>query len=128
MRWAVIVTGSRRLVMEAHFPMIRADLEVYGFAEQVIVIHGDYEGADQIAKAAAKELGFDAWGVPYFGHRGRAGGPARNRCLVDLGVTLRKHEYGLRLHGYPDRDSVGTHHCVGYAKSHGVECAVREVL
>jgi len=124
MRWAVIMTGSRRLIAEEHGGVIRADLERYRSAEHVIVLHGAYDGADKIAEAAARALGFDPWGIPYFGWKQKAGGPARNRCLVDVGVTLRKHGYSLRLHGYPDADSVGTRQCIAYATSCGVECEV----
>lgn len=127
MRWVVIVTGSRRLAGAEAFDLIRSDLQVYRGAEHIIVLHGAQEGADLMARDAARALGFDELGIPYFGHRGKAGGPARNRCVVDVGVTFRKHDYGLRLHGYPDAESVGTHQCIAYAKSHGVEHKVTKL-
>jgi hypothetical protein len=122
-RWCVIVTGSRRLGY-AKLPAVVNVLARYSDAEHVVVLHGAYRGADDLARDAAAELGFADLGIPYFGHLGTKGGQPRNRCLVDAGVTLHVHGYKLRLHAFPDEDSVGTWGCVRYAESKGVECEV----
>jgi len=122
-RWAIIVTGSRRL----GYSKLKAVLDVlaeYADAEHVIVIHGAQRGADDLARDAAAELGYDSIGIPYFGDLGVRGGPARNRCIVDVGVTLRSHGYKLRAHGFPDSESRGTYDCLDYARTKDVDCQV----
>jgi hypothetical protein len=122
-RWAIIVTGSRRLPDdEARRAMMRAILEEYRGSEQVIVIHGDQVGADKLAERVARELGFDTLPIPYFGDQGRQGGPNRNRCMIEAGLLLNLHGYRLRLHAFPDDESIGTVSCVALARRKHVPC------
>lgn len=119
-RYAIIISGSRRLRYGKHYLVMLHILEQYADAEQVIVIHGAQEGADMIADDAAKDMDFARLPIPYFGHLGKAGGPARNRCIIDTAVTLGKHGYIVKMHALPDAQSRGTHDAVAYAKTVGV--------
>lgn len=122
-RWAIIVTGSRRLPDdEAHRAMMREILGEYRGVEHVVVIHGDADGADKIAERAARELGFDTLPIPYFTDQGRRGGPTRNRCMIEVGLLLNLHGYRLRLHAFPDDESIGTVNCLTLARRKHVPC------
>jgi hypothetical protein len=52
----------------------------------VLVIHGDARGADRLAGAVAKEMGFDVRPFPADWNRhGNGAGPIRNQQMLDEG-------------------------------------------
>lgn len=57
-----------------------------------LVIHGAAPGADTAAAMRAQSLKLPVASVPYFGHLGRAGGPARNRAMLAMLLGLKIHE------------------------------------
>lgn len=119
-RWCVIVSGSRRLYSLKHEKAIYDVLRRYE-GKHVVLLHGDGDGADQLAKSLAHDLGFRELGTPYF-PLGMKGGPARNRCVVDLGLVFQGYDYDLIVHAFPDAESVGTYRLIEYAKLKAVAC------
>lgn len=60
-----------------------------GCSGRVVFIHGDARGADKIADAVARRLGFDVEAYPAdWRGNGKGAGPIRNRQMLDTGATL----------------------------------------
>lgn len=130
-RFAIIISGSRRLGAQPHRDAIWAALSPYKFknARHVVVLHGAQAGADEIADGYARKLAFDSVGIPYFDELDtptqHPGGMARNRCVIDIGIVfLSTGLYEVDMYAFPDADSKGTWGAVRYAKSVGIEAEV----
>lgn len=79
------------------------------------IIEGGCEGADTLARVAAKVIGHDVIEYPAnWNGRGRAAGPHRNRLMLDL-----KPELVIAFHEDFER-SKGTKDCVGEATRRGI--------
>lgn len=87
-----------------------ADLgERYG---KVVVIHGDCDGADKLAGAAARSLGMEVVAVPApWGTARERAGPFRNCAMLD-----QQPDLVLAFHDDLWGRSKGTRHCVGEAQ------------
>ena len=127
-RVAVLVTGSRSWRDPAP---IQARLISYPAGS--ILIHGDcgkrivkdrdgnhikpyYIGADLIAGAHGRVLGFNEWRLPYFDDLKKLGGPKRNDAMVRILAVLWRAGFACFVEGFPIGDSVGTRGCLSIAR------------
>jgi hypothetical protein len=92
MRHAVLITGDRRWEDRA---VIRETLR--GLAADTVVIHGACRGADELAGEEAERRGLPVVEVPYIGSLGRAGGPVRNRLMLDMLLGLAGRGYAVSV-------------------------------
>ncbi len=121
-RVALLVTGTRS-------PSEKCRAEVCFWLEQfdrpgviaVTLLHGNCSGADTAADVYGRKKKWDVFPVSFFEDMGAAGGPARNRCLVDLLAVLQKHGAVCRVGAFPDDESVGTYRCIEYAQESGFQ-------
>lgn len=110
-RAAVLVTGSREW---SDYRAIRDRMKLYPAG--TIVLHGAARGADSIAADLSREFGHNHWPLPYFGDLGKAGGHARNKCLLNLLCTLEGSGFDCSVEAFPMGDSPGTRGCIQTAK------------
>jgi len=86
----ILVTGSRDWTDE--YAISTAIHEAWvgaGFPAQVTIVHGACPtGADAIATRVATRAGFAVEKHPANWSAGRAGGPARNKAMVELGADI----------------------------------------
>jgi hypothetical protein len=92
-----VVTGGRAFhASKADAYALRTALRWHGVT---LLLHGDCKhtcaltgctrmSLDQWAGEVAKRLDIEVEAVPYFGHLGKAGGPARNRAMVERASVL----------------------------------------
>lgn len=66
------------------------------------IIHGDQIGVDALADLACESLHFVRIRVPYIGHLGRRGGPARNKVMLDILLALRENGHSVFVEGFHD--------------------------
>lgn len=111
-----IVTGSRRWKSPAS---INAVLDA---VQPEVVVHGNCEGADQIACEWAIAAALPVVAVPADWSRGPSGGPIRNRRML----SLFKDASPIVL-AFPIGKSFGTRNCVSTARAMGIETLVFEV-
>lgn len=116
-RQAVLVTGGREYRGSA---TIRGVL--YGYPIGTLVIHGNAPGADSIAGAVAIARGMPYAEVPYFKGLGKAGGPARNRVMLDILLGLRSQGYEICVEAFHEdlTKSKGTKDMIKQAEKAGV--------
>jgi hypothetical protein len=84
----VIVCGSRHA---ADYAMVARVLNLVLGARalrEVTIVHGDQRGVDAFAKQWAKSKGIAQEPHPYKGELGKAGGPVRNREMLDAGADF----------------------------------------
>lgn len=74
------------------------------------VFHGEAAGLDRLAKRWAEDRGIPAFGCPYPGTYGSAGGPIRNGWLLEF-------SHADLLVAFPLPDSRGTWNMVTQAKA-----------
>lgn len=111
----VLVCGDRNW---PRYSVIRKRLEK--LPEDTIIVHGCARGADRIAGAVAKELGFKVEKFPAdWKHYGKAAGPIRNKKMLKEG----KPDLVLAFHSNLSA-SRGTKHMVTIARKAGVEVEV----
>jgi hypothetical protein len=111
----VLVTGARTWTdAEA----VRRELAV--LPAHSVVIHGDANGADRLAEAAAVELGHEVIACPASWARyGKAAGLRRNEAM------LREHRPDVVIAFHPALEqSKGTRHMVRIARAAGVPVRV----
>jgi hypothetical protein len=121
MKHAVLVTGDRNWTDPVPI------MKVLGrFPPRTILIHGACRGADRIAGEVGEKLAFDVRPAPYIGGLGRAGGPVRNRNMVNDHVALRSEGYQCHVFAFhPDlANSTGTAGCVKLARKAGFDVEV----
>lgn len=106
-RTAVLVTGSR----EWTEPLVIAS-RLAGYPSGTILLHGGARGADTMAANWARVRGWNVWELPYFSDLGKAGGHARNGCLVNLLVTLQRAGFRCAVEAFPRGASPGTRGCI----------------
>ena len=82
------------------------------------VIHGDAPGVDTLADKACPLLSFVRIRVPYLGHLGRRGGPARNKVMLDILLALRNNGHSVLVEAFHDDidNSRGTANMVSQAE------------
>ena len=84
----VIICGSRDWTNVGAIEDTMVGLHA-GCSGRVVFIHGDARGADKIADAVARRLGFDVEAYPAdWRGNGKGAGPIRNRQMLDTGATL----------------------------------------
>lgn len=106
----VLVTGSRDWT---DYAVIRDYIKASG---ATVVVHGDHwEGADRLAKRAARELGIEHKPYPAeWKMFGRGAGPRRNQQMIDS-----EPDIALCL-GFPLPGSQGTIDCMKRAAKAGI--------
>ena len=113
----VLICGSRDWSDE--YPIFEVLSEHYD-PKRDLVIHGAARGADMIADAVARRLGYTVMSFPadWRGH-GRAAGPIRNKLMLDTGrpdvVWAFKRDFDETL------QRGGTENMVRIARGAGVE-------
>lgn len=111
----VLVTGSRDFKDES---IIRRELEAVGLdarrnSARVTLVHGAARGADTIAAAVARSLGWRVEAHPaQWDTLGKRAGYVRNAVMVDSGVDV--------VLGFPIGESRGTRMCIDLARRRGV--------
>lgn len=97
-----------------------------------VVIQGGAKGVDAFASTWADQLDAYKVTIPYYGPAGRAGGPARNRVMVEIVAGLAKDGYEAIMlafhHGGKGGGSAGTNDCIRQAVRTGVIDVRRLVL
>ena len=101
----VIVTGGR------NFTDVNLVWEVLSDINPTLIIHGKCKGADTFASEYAELNGIKEKKYPYPSEHGRAGGPIRNKQMID-------ENKDAMLLSFPG--GKGTANCTDYAKSQGM--------
>ncbi len=88
----ILVTGGRDYTDRAAVKRSLSHLAehyIHGARpEEIVLVHGDATGADQLAAAVAQELGWRTEAHPAdWGSYGTAAGPRRNAEMVKLGAN-----------------------------------------
>jgi hypothetical protein len=76
----VVVTGDREWANRPRVEVVIADLVRGGLRT---LVHGGARGLDRMAAEVATEHGVDVKRMPYEGRLGVAGGPVRNRRMLE---------------------------------------------
>jgi len=113
-RWFVIVTGSRawKDVWEINRRLAR-------YPAGTILVHGAAVGADRMAAAIGRALGFEVLPVPYFQDLGKRGGPERNGAMVAMGAAVEKW-FHVVVEAFPLPGGTGTQDCMRQAQAAGL--------
>jgi hypothetical protein len=126
-RTAVLVTGSRhwrdpRPIQDRLVRYPAGTILIHGDCGERIVKDRDgnhikpyYVGADKIAGAHGRVLGFNEWRLPYFGDLKKLGGPKRNEAMVRILAVLWRAGFACFVEGFPIGASVGTRGCLRIA-------------
>lgn len=109
--FVVVVCGSRTWTDRAAINARVAELPPGS-----IVIQGEADGADRIAKHAAALANLHCCGMPAMWRNGRGAGPARNRAMLDLRPDL--------VIAFQRNNSRGTQHTIDEARRRGVPVEV----
>lgn len=112
----VLITGSRDW---SDVSTIRALID--SLPMDTVVIVGDANGADKIARVYADERGL-VCGVFYadWANHGKAAGPMRNQRMIDKGRPTEAH-------AFPLPDSRGTWDCVRRCETAGIPVTIHRV-
>jgi hypothetical protein len=108
----VVVTGDREWTNVFRVATVLGGLHARGMRK---LVHGNARGLDRIARDVGFELGVEVVPVPYEGRLGAAGGPVRNRRMLD------EWRPQLVVAWHDDLDaSRGTRDCVVQALERGL--------
>ena len=122
---AILVTGSRKW---KHYDIVETAIHVEledQEGDQVVLIHGGANGADDAADEACGHLNLCALPFPaQWQKHGKAAGPIRNDVMVDVLQGFRACGYRCVVLAFPCEDSVGTHHCIAAARRYGFDVKV----
>lgn len=112
----ILVTGSRSMTNYAAVRDAIRGPAWHGAREgrQVIIVHGDAPGCDQLAKKAADEMGYEHEPHPWK-EDGHPDPKARNTYMVELGA-----DYCL---AFARSWYSGTGNCARTARKHGIRTA-----
>lgn len=118
----LLITGSRNFGSQGSFDIelmrsalkdARRRLHDASF-DRIILVHGAARGADQLAAAVGKSMGFVLEAHPaQWNVHGKAAGPIRNKEMVDLGADL--------MLAFPRGSSRGTRGCMKLAAEAGIK-------
>jgi hypothetical protein len=113
----VLVTGARDWDNEA---AMRERLSRYPAGTWLM--HGDANGADTMAHLLCRDMHFVEVRVPYIKFLGRAGGPTRNKVMLQI-LLACKEIRTLRVEAFHTdlRNSLGTKDMVLRAKKAGLK-------
>lgn len=119
-KFAVIACGDRNWKNQDRINSVLYDLM------PDLLIHGACEGADMMAEKWANETETDFESYPYLKQYGNAGGPIRNKQMLDRLLVLQSECYHVRVIAFhPDIEkSKGTKNMVGIARKAGVPVEV----
>lgn len=118
----IMITGSR--VWTDHALMHAVLWEHHATSRQLALFHGDCEGADHMARDIATALGWEVNRLPGFWHLGSVGGKKRNEALVHATRAFKHAGAETFVEAFPTKQSVGTHHAIGFAIKMGLQVRV----
>lgn len=115
-RKAIIVTGSR------HWADEEAIYNILDEVNPLVLIHGDADGADDIADrwAAREKCLVSIWMYAQWEQHGLKAGPMRNEEMLKVLLALGNCGYEIEVHAFPMKDSKGTYHMMSIAEKAGV--------
>ena len=115
---AVLVTGDRNWHDQ---DLVGAKMGA--FPDGTLFIHGNAVGADQCCDEEASRMGYPRVRVPYFSHLGRAGGPVRNKYMLEILLALGQAGAEIEVLAFHDNifRSKGTKHMLQIAGKAGVK-------
>lgn len=96
----------------------QVDRVLTGYPAGTVLFTGQARGADTIADELARTRGFFVVRVPYAGHLGRSGGPARNELIARTAKALAD-TYGRTPHCHAFGSDRGTDGSVKIARRMG---------
>ena len=96
MRRALLITASREW---QNVELMERRLKLYPAG--TIMIHGGARGGDTIADRFARKNNFEVHRYPYFSDLGNRGGHARNACMFEVLLTLKRHGYVCTMEAFP---------------------------
>ena len=113
-QFRVLVTGSRNWTNRAAITSALLGVEsLEGWDVDTVVIMGDAQGADDMARQAAISLGYSVEVHKASWHKyGKRAGPDRNQRMVNAGANL--------CLAFPLAESKGTWDCVRRAAEAGI--------
>ena len=118
---AIIVTGCRRWTDEDHIVSVLDGIDKpdgMGIGAVRVVIHGDAEGADEIADWWANDR---ALAMPaQWDEHGLAAGPKRNEEMLTVLLALGRCGHDIAVYAFPMPGSKGTYHMMRIAREAGV--------
>lgn len=92
-----------------------------GKADAPIVIHGAAPGADALAGRVARAAGANVVAMPAQWRKlSRAGGPARNREMLNVLLALGNCGHAIEVHAFPKAEARGTRNMIELALDAGV--------
>lgn len=125
----VLVSGSRDWE-EDRIDVVRRELAhypagtwiIHGYQRKKLANGVGYSGVDWLADTVAQERGFVRILVPYIRNLGSAGGPVRNRAMVDIACALMEadHELNVLFFHHNITRSKGTKDCLDVAERMGL--------
>lgn len=95
-RRALLITASRKWTDAG---AIGNRLRLYPLG--TVLLHGGAHGGDAIAGSIGGSLGFVVHVYPYFGDLKLRGGHARNACMFDVLLTMKRHGYVCTMEAFP---------------------------
>lgn len=132
--WSRIINkGSRRRVVIKNAVLVTGDRNWKDYAlvgrkmgaypPGTLFLHGNAVGADQCCDEQCSSMGYPRMRMPYFAHLGRAGGPVRNRYMLEILLALQAAGTEVEVLGFHDniRESKGTRDMLTRAKKAGVK-------
>lgn len=114
---AVIVTGDRNWHDED-----AVGTAMGAFPPGTLFLHGNAVGADQCCDEMASSMGYPRARFPYLSYLGRAGGPARNRQMLEVLLALKAAGADIMVLAFHDNlsESKGTKDMCLRARKAGV--------
>lgn len=122
-RIAVIVTGDRYANEREWQSAVFEALHALGRNDACpTLIHGGCAGIDEIADGIASRRPWNILPMDYIDELGKAGGPARNREMANVGKALQRCGYDVRCYAFHDdlEHSKGTRNMVETAQRAGI--------
>lgn len=85
-----------------------------------LVIQGGAKGADTVASKGARANRQFSATIPYAGWLRGAGGPARNKVMVQMAAALKAQGHEVIVHAFGADVSAGTRDCARQAREAGL--------
>lgn len=123
-RYAVVLTGSRSWTWEElEGPVTKL---VRSYPDGTLFFHGAWhEGFDRIAQRIIllekQRRPLYEVPVPYFGHKGKAGGPVRDALLVEAVLPFGRFGYVMACEAFPKGEAKGTRRTMEFAEKAGIK-------
>lgn len=96
----IVVTGWRSWPQSLTASIVAALKPYHHRYPLPIMLHGAQRGVDELAGKIAADLGIAAAGMPYLSAYGKAGGPMRNKAIVQLALGMKKLGCHVAVHAF----------------------------